>query len=71
MSRVNATGGGVTYDRVRLVIAEGIFRLFDAGGNILVEGSVSTFAREGKTITAMVEDVEWTVTRKGCGCGGK
>lgn len=70
MSRVKASGGGIEYDRVRLQIAEGVFRLFDGqSGDVLVQGSVSTFAQSGKTVTAVVDGVEWTMTRKGCGCG--
>lgn len=70
LSRVKATGDGITYDRVRLQIADGIFRLFDTSGDVLVSGTVETWAQEGKTVTAMVDGVEWTMTRKGCGCGG-
>jgi hypothetical protein len=70
MSRVTATDGSVTYSRVRLQIADDIFRLFDAqSGDVLVQGSVSTFAQKGKVVTATVDGVEWVMTRKGCGCG--
>jgi len=70
LSRVKATGAGIAYDRVRLQIADGFFRLFDTSGEVLVSGIVETWTQEGKTITAMVEGVEWIMTRKGCGCGG-
>lgn len=70
MSRVKASGGGVEYERVRLQIADGVFRLFDAqSGDVVVQGSVTTFAQVGKVVTATVDGVEWTMTRKGCGCG--
>jgi hypothetical protein len=72
MSRVKAIGGGVEYDRVRLQISDDIFRLFDAqSGDVLVEGAVTTFVQTGKIVTATVDGVEWTMTRRGCGCGNK
>ena len=72
MARVKATDGEVTYSRVRLQIIDGLFRLFDGStGDVLVQGSVETWAQQGKTVTAIVEGVEWTMTRSGCGCGNR
>jgi hypothetical protein len=72
MSRVKATDGSITYSRVRLQIAENLFRLFDgSSGDVLVEGTVETWAQKGKIVTATVGGVEWTMTRSGCGCGNR
>lgn len=65
-----------TWVKARLVLAEGVVRVFERTGDQLAEGTVvegtRVSARELR-LTVQRGDVteQWVATQAGCGCGSK
>ena len=65
--------GEVTYSRTRVVVDEGgNIRAFDPYGSLLAQGVVEAQETQGKTtVFTLADGSTWSVTTRGCGCGGR